>query len=36
MPLTWFDGKPIGTGKVGWPSKKLLAAYRKLVDETLG
>jgi branched-chain amino acid aminotransferase len=35
MPLTWFDGKPIGTGKPGQLTKKLLAAYRKLVDEAL-
>jgi branched-chain amino acid aminotransferase len=35
MPLTWFDGKLIGTGKAGQLSKELLAAYRKLVDEAL-
>ncbi len=35
MPLTWFEGKPIGTGKAGQLSKELLAAYRKLVDEAL-
>ena len=35
MPLTWFEGKPIGTGKPGQLTKKLMAAYRKLVDETL-
>jgi branched-chain amino acid aminotransferase group I len=35
MPLTWFEGKPIGTGKPGQLTKKLLAAYRKLVDEAL-
>jgi branched-subunit amino acid aminotransferase/4-amino-4-deoxychorismate lyase len=33
MPLTWFNGKPIGSGKPGQLSKKLLAAYRKLVNE---
>jgi branched-chain amino acid aminotransferase group I len=33
MPLTWFDDKPIGTGKPGQLTKKLLSAYRKLVDE---
>jgi len=35
MPLTWFEGKPIGTGKPGQLTRKLLAAYRKLVDEAL-
>jgi branched-chain amino acid aminotransferase len=35
MPLTWFNGKPIGTGKPGQLSNKLLAAYRKLVNEAL-
>jgi branched-chain amino acid aminotransferase len=35
MPLTWFDGKPIGTGKPGQLTRELLAAYRKLVDEAL-
>jgi branched-chain amino acid aminotransferase group I len=35
MPLTWFEGKPIGTGKAGQLTKKLLSAYRKLVDEAL-
>ena len=36
MPLTWFDGKPIGTGKRGQLTKKLMVAYRKLVNMTLG
>jgi len=35
MPLTWFEGKPIGTGKPGKLTKELLAAYRKLVDQSL-
>jgi branched-chain amino acid aminotransferase group I len=35
MPLTCFDGKPIGTGKAGQLSKKLMAAYKELVSETL-
>jgi branched-chain amino acid aminotransferase len=35
MPLTWFEGKPIGTGKPDELTRKLLAAYRKLVDEAL-
>ena len=35
MPLTWFEGKPIGLGKPGQLTKKLLAAYRKFVDETV-
>jgi branched-chain amino acid aminotransferase group I len=35
MPLTWFEGKPIGTGKPGQLTKELLAAYRKLINETM-
>ena len=35
MPLTWFEGKPIGSGKAGQLTKKLLAAYRNLVNETV-
>ena len=35
MPLTWFDGKPIGTGKPGQLTKKLIAAYKELVGEML-
>jgi branched-chain amino acid aminotransferase len=35
MPLTWFDGKPIGTGKPGQLTEELLAAYRKLVGKAL-
>jgi branched-chain amino acid aminotransferase len=35
MPLTWFEGKPIGTGKPGHLTKELLAALKKLVDETV-
>lgn len=35
MPVTWFDGKPIGTGKPGQLTKKLMAAYRELVNETV-
>ena len=35
MPLTWFDGKPISTGKPGQLTRELIAAYRKLVDEAL-
>ncbi|MGA8849100.1 MAG: aminotransferase class IV [Dehalococcoidia bacterium] len=35
MPLTWFEGKPIGTGKPGKLTRKLIAAYRKLIDEAL-
>jgi branched-chain amino acid aminotransferase len=35
MPLTWFEGKPIGTGKPGQLTKELLAAYKELVGETL-
>jgi len=33
MPLTWFEGKPISTGKPGKLSKDLLADYRELVHE---
>jgi branched-chain amino acid aminotransferase len=33
MPLTWFEGKAIGTGKPGKVTRELLAAYRKSVDE---
>jgi branched-chain amino acid aminotransferase len=35
MPLTWFEGKPIGTGKPGQFTKKLIAAYKELIGETL-
>ena len=35
MPLTWFEDKPIGTGKPGQLTKELLTAYRKLVDQAL-
>jgi branched-chain amino acid aminotransferase group I len=35
MPLTWFEGKPINTGKPGKLSKELLTAYRKLLDKAL-
>jgi len=35
MPLTWFDGKPIGTGKPGQLTRKLIAAYKGLVNETM-
>ncbi len=35
MPLTWFEGKLIGTGKPGQLTKELLTAYRKLVDQAL-
>jgi branched-chain amino acid aminotransferase len=31
MPLTCFDGRPIGTGKAGQITKKLIAAYKELV-----
>jgi len=35
MPLTWFEGKPIGTGKPGKLTGNLLFAYRKLVEEAV-
>jgi len=35
VPVTWFDGKPIGTGKPGQLTNNLMAAYRKLVNETV-
>ncbi|MDI6814753.1 MAG: aminotransferase class IV, partial [Dehalococcoidales bacterium] len=31
MPLTEIDGKPIGSGRPGSLTKRLTAAYRKLV-----
>jgi len=36
MPLTCFAGKTIGTGEPGQLTKTLMAAYRKLVAETIG
>jgi branched-chain amino acid aminotransferase group I len=33
MPLTWFEGKPIGTGRPGPLTRDLQIAYRKLVEE---
>jgi branched-chain amino acid aminotransferase len=33
MPLTWFESKPIGTGKPGDLTKELLAALKKLIEE---
>jgi branched-subunit amino acid aminotransferase/4-amino-4-deoxychorismate lyase len=35
MPLTRFDGKPIGTGKPGQLTRKLIAAYRELIREAM-
>jgi branched-chain amino acid aminotransferase group I len=35
MPLTWFEGKPIGSGEPGELTRELLTAYRRLVNETL-
>jgi len=35
MPLTCFEGKPIGSGRTGQLTEKLLAAYRKLINEAL-
>jgi len=35
MPLTWFEGKPVGTGKPGRLTRELMAAYRRLVDEAV-
>ena len=35
MPLTSFDGRAIGAGKPGRLTRKLMAAYRKLLDESL-
>jgi branched-chain amino acid aminotransferase group I len=35
MPLTWFESKPVGTGKPGRLTRELMAAYRKLVDEAI-
>jgi branched-chain amino acid aminotransferase len=36
VPVTWFDGKPISTGKPGQLTKKLMAAYGRLIHRTLG
>jgi len=36
MPLTWLVRMPIGTGKSGQLTKKLMAAYVELIDGTLG
>jgi branched-chain amino acid aminotransferase group I len=35
MPLTWFEGKPIGPGKPGELTSRLIAAYRKLIGKVL-
>lgn len=35
VPLTRFEGKPIGTGKPGQLTRELMAAYRRLVNEEL-
>lgn len=35
MPLVWFEGRPIGSGKPGPLTKELLAAYRKVVGEAI-
>ena len=35
MSLTCFEGKPIGSGRPGQLTEKLLAAYRKLINEAL-
>ena len=35
MPLTWFEGKPIGRSKPGKLTKEMMADYRKLVNATL-
>jgi branched-chain amino acid aminotransferase group I len=35
MPLTWFEGKPIGPGKPGELTSRLIAAYRKLIGKAL-
>lgn len=36
MPLTRFDGQPIGSGKPGQLTGELALAYRRLVDESFG
>jgi len=35
VPLTWFEGKPIGSGKPGEVTRNLLQRYRKLVAEAI-
>jgi len=32
MPLSQIDGKPIGSGRPGPVPKRLMAAYRELVE----
>lgn len=36
MPLTRFEGEPVGTGRPGEVFRRLLVAYRQLVDEATG
>ncbi|MFP3898665.1 MAG: aminotransferase class IV [Dehalococcoidia bacterium] len=36
MPLTWFDGQPIGSGRPGALTGEFALAYRRLVDESFG
>lgn len=33
MPLTWFDGKPVGQGEPGALTQRLMSAYKGLVEE---
>lgn len=35
MPLTSFAGKPVGSGRPGETTRKLMAAYRDLVERSL-
>jgi branched-chain amino acid aminotransferase group I len=35
MPLTRFEGKPVGRGKPGPVTEELLAAYRELVNQSV-
>jgi len=36
VPITSVDGKPIGSGRPGAVTKRLMAAYKELVERTLG
>jgi branched-chain amino acid aminotransferase len=35
MPLTWLEGKPIGSSKPGELTKRMRAAYKKLLNQAL-
>jgi len=35
MPLTWVNGKPLGSGKPGVVTRRLMAAYKELVKTAI-